>query len=414
MGGIHQPRWINPPPTREASAPGRVRGPTHGVLPGGTDHGPTQGPRSVVTPGGESVVARPQAVVGVPASAASTREVASTAVSSRRDLMSSFVKTLRRCHSTVWWLRKSSARSRGSSSRSRPAWRSATPGVSGGLPPCRSRQHRRCHRTRAARGAPAPRTPRTACGRTSDARFGGAHERRRAAGCVAATRHRAGGCVRPRRSLCRRLSSSMATRYRRSTSSPSASRARLRAWMPRAQPVPAASRELDEPGERLPGLLRLPAPDGRLDVLDQREACEVVAVVVDTCSGRGQRLVVASEAVVEDALHVPGDTEQGDLTVFRRVNASLLEDPGGRPFVASPRSQDHRRVPVRGMPGGDRDRVGLLDHPGRPPRSHRSGSGRRRSRSRRVAARSAHRCRGPGVRLAPRACPTQAGPRRGG
>ena len=82
--------------------------------------------------------------------------------------------------------------------------------------------------------------------------------------------------------------------------SPSLSSARERASIPSAQSVPAALVASDQPPQGVGGAPGLPGPGGRLDQLDQRPSGETqLAWVFAAPFGRGQRLVVAAEAVVE-------------------------------------------------------------------------------------------------------------------
>ena len=196
--------------------------------------------------------------------------LASAAGSSRREVMPSLVKTLRRCHSTVRADRNSWAPISGlvrPSRASRAMWASCGVSVVDASRRCAGAPSRRW---RSAPGGRARRTPPSRSRRACRGRCAAARARRRAGPRGAATRRRAGGRgPAPDGAGC-----GPAGRSPRGTASsaaaPSLSSARERASMPSAEVGAAGLRRLRQPLQRVACELGVSGAHGGLDQLGQR------------------------------------------------------------------------------------------------------------------------------------------------
>ena len=275
---------------------------------------------------------------------------ASTSARSSRELMPSLANTLCRWYSTVRGLMNSWAPISGFESPSRASraicasWavssslrldRALAGGLAGGQQLARGALGERlgAHRGEHARGRCAAARARRAAGAR------GAAIRRRADGRGRARRAR--GCGRAARSPRGRA---------RSAASPSLSSARERASMPSAQSVPLAR----APSSRAARGRRRRARPSRCGRPPRpaRPAPRVDHSSVgcsQACSRRGQRVVVAAEAVVEHRARLRATTDQPDsLAPGDRVLHGGLDQRGGLRFRGPARRRAAARRTARG------------------------------------------------------------------
>ena len=84
---------------------------------------------------------------------------------------------------------------------------------------------------------------------------------------------------------------------------------------------------------------RLPAPDGRLDQLDERPGRDVQpGCVVDDVLGGGQRVVIATERVVEDRARPTGECDTEPLSAYHRVGQGGIDECWTR-LLSGPRTR---------------------------------------------------------------------------